>query len=88
MAAVMDRAMVAKLTTYFPVLSSVVPLRTMGSERGMTRLSTLNQLSEAGGANQKHPLAGLAHTIGVLIIEHDTCRLVCLFSILFAQQSV
>ena len=72
MEAIMDRAAVAEITAHFQALSSVIPLHPIRTGHDYDKAVTaLNQLLDAGAANEKHPLADLANTIGTLIGEYD-----------------
>lgn len=72
MEAVMDRTVVAEITAHFQALSSVIPLHLIRTESDYDKaVAALNQLLDAGAANEKHPLAGLANTLGALIGEFD-----------------
>lgn len=72
MEAVMDRTVVAEITTHFQALSSVIPLHPIRTESDYEKaVVVLNQLLDAGAANEKHPLADLANTLGALIGEYD-----------------
>lgn len=72
MEALMDRAVVAEITSHFQALSSIIPLHTISNERDYDKaITALNQLLDAGAANEKHPLADLANTLGALISEYD-----------------
>ncbi len=47
-------------------------MHTISSELDYDRaVATLNQLLDAGAANEKHPLADLVNTLGALISEYD-----------------
>lgn len=70
---VMNRTLVAEITSHFQALSSVIPLRTVQTERDYDQaVAVLNQLLDAGAANEEHPLAELANTLGALIGEYDS----------------
>lgn len=72
MEAVMDITVVAEITTHFQALSSVIPLHPIRTESDYEKaVAALNQLLDAGAANEKHPLADLANTLGALIGEYD-----------------
>ncbi|MDO8651893.1 MAG: transcriptional regulator [Undibacterium sp.] len=72
MEALMDRSVIAEITSHFKALSSIIPLHTISSERDYDKaVTTLNQLLDAGAANEKHPLADLVNTLGALIGEYD-----------------
>lgn len=63
---------IKKITTHFAALSSMVPLHTIRTKRDYDKaVEILNQLLDIGAANEKHPLAGLVDTLGVLIGEYD-----------------
>lgn len=72
MDAVMDRAVVAEITTHFQALSSVIPLHPIRNEADYDKaVAALNGLLDAGAMNEAHPLADLANTLGALIGEYD-----------------
>ena len=72
MEALMDRDTVAGITSHFQALSSVIPLRTIRTGRDYKNaVAALNKLLDAGAANEKHPLADLANTLGALIGEYE-----------------
>lgn len=72
MEALMDRSVVADITSHFQALSSVIPLHTIRTEYDYDKaVEALNQILDAGAANEEHVLADLAHTIGALISEYD-----------------
>lgn len=75
MDALMDRSVIAEITSHFKALSSIIPLHTISSERDYDKaVTTLNQLLDAGAANEKHPLADLVNTLGALIGEYDNAH--------------
>lgn len=72
MEAMTDREAIAKITSHFQALAALVPLRPVQSERDYEQaVAALNRLLDAGAADERHPLADLAHTLGVLIGEYD-----------------
>jgi len=72
MEAVIDRAAVEELTSHFEALNSRVPLRPISNEKDYEKaVAALNQLLDAGTANEDHPLAGLVNTVGSLIGAHE-----------------
>ena len=72
MEAVMDRNVVAEITAHFQALSSMIPLHPIRTESDYDKaVAALNQLLDAGAANEKHLLADLANTLGALIGEYD-----------------
>lgn len=75
MEALMDRSVIAEITSHFKALSSIIPLHTISSERDYDKAVTkLNQLLDAGAANEKHPLADLVNTLGALISEYENAH--------------
>lgn len=72
MEAVMDTGVVADITSHFQALSSVIPLHPIRTDADYEKaVAALNQLLDAGAANEAHPLAGLVDTLGALIGEYD-----------------
>ncbi len=68
----MDSNVVAEITARFQALTSIIPLRPIRTEAAYEHVvATLNQLLDAGAANEEHPLADLANTLGALIGEYD-----------------
>jgi len=72
MEAIMDRTVVAEITARFQALTSIVPLHAIRTKREYDKaVSTLNQLLDAGAADEKSPLADLVNTLGTLIGDYD-----------------
>lgn len=72
MEAVMDRSVIAEITSRFQALSSVVPLHAIRTDADYEKaVAALNRLLDAGAANENHPLADLVNTLGSLIGEYD-----------------
>ena len=72
MEAVMDRTVIAEITSHFQALSSVVPLHPIRTGVDYEKaVAALNRLLDAGAANEQHPLADLVNTLGTLIGEYD-----------------
>ena len=72
MEAVMDRVVIAEITSRFQALSSVVPLHAIRTDADYENaVAALNRLLDAGAANENHPLADLVNTLGSLIGEYD-----------------
>ena len=72
MEAVIDRTVIAEITSHFQALSSVVPLHPIRTGVDYEKAVTaLNRLLDAGAANEQHPLADLVNTLGTLIGEYD-----------------
>jgi HTH-type transcriptional regulator/antitoxin HigA len=72
MEAVMDRQVVAEITTHFEALNAFIPLHTLRDAADYDRaVNSLNQLLDAGAANEEHSLAELVDTLGSLISEYD-----------------
>lgn len=67
-----DRQVIAEITTRFLALSDVVPLNAIRDEAQYDRaVAVLNQLLDAGGADQDAPLAGLVNVLGLLIGSYE-----------------
>ena len=72
MEAVMDKSVIAEITSHFQALSSVVPLHAIRTDTDYEKaVAALNRLLDAGAANENHPLADLVNTLGSLIGEYD-----------------
>lgn len=72
MEAVMDRVVIAEITSRFQALSSVVPLHAIRTDADYAKaVAALNRLLDAGAANENHPLADLVNTLGSLMGEYD-----------------
>jgi len=72
METVMDRVVVAEITTHFQALTAFVPLHPLSNQDDYAKaVATLNQLLDAGAAEEGHPLAGLVTTIGMLIGAYE-----------------
>lgn len=72
MEAIMDRTVLADITTHFQALSAVVPLHPIRTDADYDRaVAVLNRLLDAGAANEAHPLAGLADALGTFIGDYD-----------------
>jgi HTH-type transcriptional regulator/antitoxin HigA len=70
--AVIDRDVVAEITTHFQALNSLVPLRPVTNEEEYAKaVSALNLLLDAGAADEEHPLAGLVNALGALIATYE-----------------
>jgi HTH-type transcriptional regulator/antitoxin HigA len=71
MEAIIDRV-VAEITSHFEALNSFVPLHPISNQDDYTKAVTaLNQLLDAGAAEEGHPLAGLVSTVGTLIGTYE-----------------
>lgn len=72
MEAIMDREVVAEITSHYQALSPLVPLRAIRDEAAYEQaISVLNGLLDAGAADESHPLAELVDNIGRLIGDYD-----------------
>ncbi|MET3130102.1 HTH-type transcriptional regulator/antitoxin HigA [Oxalobacteraceae bacterium GrIS 1.11] len=72
MEALMDRAVVAEITSHFEALNSFVPLHPIHDDREYKKaVFALNQLLDAGAAEEIHPLSGLVTTLGTLIGAYE-----------------
>lgn len=61
------------VTSYYKALSKLVPLKAITSETDYRKaVASLEQLLDAGGANERHPLAGLVEALGGLIESYET----------------
>lgn len=72
MEAVMDREVVAKITSHFQALSSYVPLHVIRDEAGYDHaVMVMNALLDAGAADENHALAELVDSLGRFIGDYD-----------------
>ena len=61
------------VTSCYKALARLVPLKAITSEADYRKaVSALEQLLDAGGANQRHMLAGLVEALGKLIESYET----------------
>lgn len=61
-----------KIAKRYKALCELVPLKPITSKAGYeAAVEHLNQLLDAGGANQAHPLAGLVEALGELIQTYE-----------------
>lgn len=60
------------LARHYAALNAHVPLRPIHSEAEYKQaVASLNQLMDAGAADETHQLAGVLHVLGVLIGEYE-----------------
>jgi len=72
MEGVIDRQAAEELAGHFLALSRHVPLRPIRTEGDYdAAVASLNALLDAGAADETHPLADLAATLGELIGDYD-----------------
>lgn len=72
MEAVMDRKVIDDITAHYRALVAHVPLYTIHSEADYDKaVSVLNQLLDAGGADEDSPLADLINTLGSLVADYE-----------------
>lgn len=72
MDALIKESVLAEVTAHFQALKSVIPLHPIRSESDYDfAVATLNQLLDAGAADESHVLADLANTLGALVGEYD-----------------
>lgn len=72
MEAVIDRQAADELAGHFAAISKHVPLHPVRSEGEYdAAVASLNALLDAGAADEAHPLADLAATLGELIGDYD-----------------
>ena len=56
------------VTRHYKALARLVPLKAINSETDYGKaISSLEQLLDAGGASERHPLTGLVETLGEMI---------------------
>jgi HTH-type transcriptional regulator / antitoxin HigA len=71
----MQKLDIREITAHYRALDAKVPLRPIRNQRDYNRaVSAMNELLDAGAADESHPLAGLAATLGELIGEYDARR--------------
>lgn len=72
MEALMDRNVVAEITSHYQALTSLVPLRAIRNEQDYdTAISALNRLLDVGAAGDEHPLADLVNVLGNFISDYE-----------------
>lgn len=72
MEALIDRKAAAELSRHVAAIEKHVPLRPIRSGGDYeAAVQALNGLLDAGAANESHPLANLAATLGELIADYD-----------------
>ncbi|MHB8474653.1 MAG: helix-turn-helix domain-containing protein [Gammaproteobacteria bacterium] len=65
-------AQLKKLATHFTAIEREVPLHPLRTEAEYdAAVAALNRLLDAGAADERHPLANLAATLGELIGDYD-----------------
>jgi HTH-type transcriptional regulator / antitoxin HigA len=68
----METLNIREITAHYRALDAKVPLRPIRNRKDYARaVSAMNALLDAGAADESHPLAGLAATLGELIGEYD-----------------
>lgn len=73
METVIDRRVADTLAKHFLAITKHVPLRPIRTEADYdAAVASLNALLDAGAANEAHPLADLAATLGELIGDYDS----------------
>ncbi|WGG48587.1 type II toxin-antitoxin system HigA family antitoxin [Rugamonas sp. DEMB1] len=72
METLVDRDLVAEITSRYQALSSLVPLHAIRNEEDyIGAVFALNQLLDAGAANDGHPLADLVNALANLVSNYD-----------------
>lgn len=72
MEALIDRHVVAEITSHYEALNALVPIHPISNQADYTKaVAALNQMLDAGAADEDHPLAGLVNTIGALIGTYE-----------------
>ncbi|MES2831036.1 MAG: transcriptional regulator [Pseudomonadota bacterium] len=71
----MDRKSIDDITARFQALTAVIPLREICTETDYDRaVALLNQLLDAGAADECSRLADLTDTLGSLIAEYESIQ--------------
>lgn len=72
MEAVMDRQVVEEITNRFQALTAVVPLHAIRTGADYDKaVAVLNQLLDAGAADERSPLADLTNALGAVIGDYE-----------------
>lgn len=72
MEAVMDRQVISDITSRFQALAALVPLRTIRTDADYEKAVTiLNQLLDAGAADESSPLGDLTNALGAVIGDYE-----------------
>jgi HTH-type transcriptional regulator / antitoxin HigA len=72
MESIINKSDVDEIVARFRALNSLVPLSPIRSGRDYDkRVAILNQLLDAGGANERSPIAGLVNALGSVIADYD-----------------
>jgi HTH-type transcriptional regulator/antitoxin HigA len=75
METLIDDRTAVELGKHFNAVLKLVPLRPIRSEADYDHaVSALNALLDAGGADEDHPVAELAATLGELIADYDAAQ--------------
>ena len=72
METVMDPKVIEDITTRFQALAALVPLRAIRTAQDYDQaVGVLNQLLDAGAADERSPLADLSNAMGSLIADYE-----------------
>lgn len=72
MAAVMNREVIEDITNRFQALTAVVPLHAIRTDADYDKaVAVLNQLLDAGAADERSTLADLTNALGALIGDYE-----------------
>ncbi len=72
METLIDKRAATELARHFNAIQKLVPLRPIRSEADYDQaVNALNALLDAGAADESHPVAPLAATLGELIADYD-----------------
>lgn len=72
METVISAKRLAAITQHYSAMDALVPLRPIQSEADYNKaIASLNQLLDAGGADERSELASVVHVLGVLIGEYE-----------------
>ena len=64
---------IAAVTSHYKALARLVPLKAITSESDYRKaVDSLELLLDAGGASEKHPLAGLVEALGEVIESYES----------------
>jgi HTH-type transcriptional regulator/antitoxin HigA len=75
MEALMDRKVIEDITARFQALAAVVPLHSIRTEADYDKAVTvLNQLLDAGAADEDSPLADLTNTLASFIADYEDAQ--------------
>ncbi len=75
MEAGIDRQAMNDINTHFQALSALVPMRAIHTEADYEKaIAILNQLLDAGAADESSPLADLTNVLGSLVADYEDAQ--------------